>query len=134
MDDKTLCKLAKEAAKHSYSPYSHCRVGAALLTKAGKVFSGCNVENASYSMTLCAERNAVVSAVAAGERNFSAVAVWASANGEETAFPPCGACLQVLAEFCDPEEFRVLVARGDSCEAYRLRELLPRAFSPEHLK
>ncbi|ATW27321.1 cytidine deaminase [Candidatus Formimonas warabiya] len=96
MDDRSLLALAEQAKEKAYAPYSQFRVGAALLTEEGKLFTGCNVENASYSLTNCAERTAVFSAVAAGCRNFSALAVTSDA---QTYTYPCGACRQVLIEF-----------------------------------
>lgn len=124
--DKTLVARAREAAGDSYSPYSRFPVGAALLA-GGTVFTGCNVENASYGLTLCAERVAVTTAIAAGQREFTALAV---AGGKGSAARPCGACLQVLAEFCAPD-FPILLAPLDktgALERHTLADLLPRAF------
>ena len=121
-----LLENARNAAKHSHSPYSKFRVGAALLCADGQVITGCNVENASYGLTLCAERNAITTAIAAGIRSFKALAVVA----EGTLPYPCGACRQVLAEFCEPA-FPVLIADAralDAFEQHRLDELLPKAF------
>ena len=132
MDDKdidfpSLLKQAAEVAARAYAPYSGFKVGAALLAADGRIFTGCNVENASYGLTLCAERNAVFAAVAAGVREFSALAVTADADAPPV---PCGACLQVLAEFCD-ETFPILsgTTREQSpTQRYSLGDLLPRAF------
>lgn len=109
----------------AYAPYSGYRVGAALLTTGGEVFTGANIENASYSMTICAERVAVFRAVMAGEKEFEALAVTSSGNGGVT---PCGACLQVLAEFAPGLKVFTGDANGQ-CREYRLKDLLPCAFS-----
>ena len=127
MDKKELVRLAIEARESSYSPYSNFRVGAALLTSGGKVYQGCNVENASYSMTICAERNAVLQAIAAGQRSFRSIAIVGGKTAEEareTPCVPCGACLQVLAEFCDGD-FPILLTDG----VHLLRNFLPQAFT-----
>ena len=114
MLDKELLELAIEARKKSYSPYSNFRVGAALLTKSGKVYGGCNIENAAYTPTNCAERTAIFKAVSEGEREFSAIAI-VGGKGEEPAdfCAPCGICRQVLAEFCDLD-FRIVLANSSS--------------------
>lgn len=118
---------ASEAMSQAHAPYSEFQVGAALRAKDGAVFTGCNVENASYGLTVCAERVAVFSAIAAGHRCFTAMAVVSSGD----AFPyPCGACRQVLAEFC-PASLEVHTARArrlDTFETFRLGDLLPKAF------
>ena len=122
-----LLHLAALARQSAYVPYSHFAVGAALRAADGRIFTGCNVENASYGLTICAERNAVVHAIAEGARRFDAVAV-VTANG----VTPCGACRQVLAEF--GREMTVIV--GDvsgNRRVYALNELLPDAFTPDHL-
>jgi cytidine deaminase len=119
-----LIEAAQAAIRHAHAPYSGYRVGAALLCEDGSVFTGCNVENASYGLTLCAERTALVSAVAAGHRAFEALAI--AASGDPTPYP-CGACRQVLAEFCSAN-MPVYVAREDGCETIPLGELLPHAF------
>lgn len=122
-----LLRYAAKAAKMSYSPYSRFPVGAALLTVSGEVAIGCNVENASYGLTLCAERVAVLKAVSVGKRKFKALAV---VGGRNKAARPCGACLQVLAEFCGPD-FPIVVAplnNPKKAEAFVLAELLPQVF------
>jgi cytidine deaminase len=127
-EERGLIEAAVVAARHSHSPYSHFAVGAALLTDGGQMVSGCNVENASYGLTLCAERVAVGTAVAAGHRHFSAIAI---VSGTTPAARPCGACLQVLSEFCGPE-LRILLAPLDQpteVEHFTLRDLLPQGFS-----
>ena len=122
-----LIKKAVAAMRRAYAPYSRFCVGAALLTREGRVFQGCNVENASYGLTLCAERTALGAAIAAGYRRFTAVAV---ASSGQTAPIPCGACLQALAEFCRPD-FVIVTAAAQNPKAmaiYPLKDLLPRAF------
>lgn len=132
MTDGELIALAIQARENSYSPYSGYRVGAALLCKSGAVYTGCNIENAAYSPTNCAERTAFFTAVAAGEREFSAIAVVGSAAaGDERpgiAYP-CGVCRQVMMEFCTPDEFRIVIgASPEHCESYLLEALLPHGF------
>ena len=122
-----LLAAARAAGKKAYAPYSKFRVGAALLTDGGRVVTGVNVENASYGLTLCAERAALASAVAAGFRRFKAIAVVVS--GKKPAVP-CGACLQALAEFCKPDLI-VLAAtatRPAKVKIFKLHDLLPLAF------
>ena len=133
--EKELCALAIEAMSRSYSPYSGCKVGAALLTSSGKVYLGCNVENAAYSPTICAERVAFMKAVSEGEREFEAIAVVGGMNGEiKGLFPPCGVCRQVMAEFCSPANFRVIMVKGvDDFEVVTLSELLPYGFDSSKL-
>ena len=135
MTDLELMHLAEEARAYSYSPYSHFAVGAALLTKIGKVYPGCNIESASYTPTNCAERTALFKAVSEGEREFTAIAVIGAPEGEKGKFcAPCGVCRQVLREFCEPETFRVLLGTTESVKAYTLAELLPTSFGPSDLK
>lgn len=127
MDKQELIAKAMEAREKAYAPYSNFSVGAALLGKSGRVHTGCNVENASYGLAICAERTAVFKAVSEGEGEFEAIAV-VTENG----VTPCGACRQVLMEF--GEDMQVIVA--DEAGEYRvfvLKELLPEAFTPEHL-
>lgn len=119
-----LVAHARRARRRAYAPYSKFHVGAALLTRSGKVFTGCNVENASYGLTICAERNAVFQAVAAGEREFAAIAITAESK---RAVRSCGACLQVLAEFAP--RLRVVIANGKKVEEFTLRDLLPQPFT-----
>jgi len=136
MEKKMQRQLVKEAARalhRAYAPYSKYHVGAALLTTERKrIVSGCNVENASYGLTICAERAALAAAVAAGYRRFRALAVVVS--GKKRKMPPCGACLQVLAEFCGPD-FQIFTAASDQPDkinVYRLRDLLPHVFRLNH--
>lgn len=122
-----LVQAAREASQRAHVPYSRFPVGAALLGVSGRVYTGCNVENASFSMTICAERTAVFKAVSEGEREFRALVVH-SLNGAT----PCGACRQVLREFC--EDLPILVVGADGSQRlYRLAELLPAAFAPDDL-
>lgn len=127
MKTNALLETALKAARVAYAPYSHYKVGAALLCADGDVFTGCNVENASYGLTMCAERNAIFSAIAAGRHNFVSMAI--VADGESMPYP-CGSCRQVLAEFCR-EEFSVYIARSnelDDYEVFCLSVLLPYSF------
>ena len=131
MTKEELCALAIDAMKMAYVPYSGYTVGAALLTSTGKVFTGCNIENASFTPTVCAERTAIFKAVSEGERKFEMIAVAGGkggvVNGE---FPPCGVCRQVMAEFCSPK-FPVLFVVGDGkYTEHTLGEILPNAFYP----
>lgn len=135
MNEKELCKEAIDAMKNAYAPYSGYKVGAALLTEKGKLFAGCNIENAAYTPTVCAERVALFNAISSGERNFTAIAVAGEKDGVISgAFPPCGVCRQVMAEFCAPD-FTVLVVTGeDSYKKYTLNELFPQAFTPKNIE
>jgi len=125
MKTEALVAIAREAQERAYAPYSQFRVGAALLTSGGKVFSGANIENASYSLTICAERTAIFSAVLAGEREFEALAITSSGSGS---LNPCGACLQVLAEFSPATSIIISNGKGH-LQQYSLSEMLPHAFS-----
>ena len=127
VSDEVLLRAARAAAKASYSPYSDYPVGAALLSSDGRIFTGCNVENASYGLTMCAERVALFKAVSEGARSFKAIAV--SARNVPW---PCGACRQALNEFSP--EMRIMVTWGDRSETRKLEELLPESFGPENLQ
>ncbi len=128
MNDVELVRLAQEASKNAYVPYSHYHVGAALLTASGQVFTGCNVENAAYPMTICAERTAIVKAISEGQRDFVAIAI-ATDNGGS----PCGACRQVMREFAP--HLRVLLAdQAGHVRQFTLDQLLPESFGPEQLQ
>lgn len=124
MKPTQLIEAARQALKHAHAPYSNYQVGAALLCSDGTVFLGCNVENASYGLANCAERTALFAAVAGGKTAFAAIAI--AASGLPAPYP-CGACRQVLAEFCGPD-FPVHVATADGFESTTLGELLPHAF------
>lgn len=132
MEPKKLIELAMEAMTHAYVPYSGFKVGAALLTKAGKVYTGCNIENAAYGPSNCAERTAFFKAVSEDEREFAAIAVVGGRDGIVTdIFPPCGVCRQVMQEFCTPD-FMIYMGRGDGTyEAVRLDVLLPYGFTAD---
>ncbi len=128
-----LMKLAEEARLKSYSPYSHFCVGAALLTASGKVYTGCNIENAAYTPTNCAERTAFFKAVSEGERKFVAIAITGGREGEDPSFcAPCGVCRQVMAEFCNGD-FQLVLGSSEKIELFRFSELLPKSFGPESL-
>ena len=130
MEAEELIKAAMEAKEHAYVPYSHFRVGAALLTKSGKVYQGCNIENAGYSPTNCAERTAFFKAVSEGKRDFVKIAIVGGKKGEMTAPAPCGVCLQVMSEFCKADEFEIVMAKSEEVySSKRLSELLPSSFS-----
>ena len=139
LDEKTIRMLitaAYDARKLSYTPYSHYQVGAALLTAHGQIITGCNIENAAYTPTNCAERTAFFKAVSEGIRDFQAIAVMGSPEGDvltQYAYP-CGVCRQVMMEFCNPEKFHIIVAKSvDDYRIMTLRELLPEGFGPDNL-
>ena len=135
MDHKELMKIAMKAREKAYAPYSGYRVGAALLCEDGTVYTGCNIENAAFSPTNCAERTAFFKAVSEGEREFEAICIVGGQNGRLTDYTsPCGVCRQVMREFCNPREFLVILAVDeDHYREYRLEELLPLGFGPENL-
>lgn len=132
-----LIEMAMDARRVAYAPYSKFKVGAALLGSNGVIYMGCNVENASYPATNCAERTAIFSAVAEGQKEFEAIAI---VGGNEDASEldlcaPCGICRQVMREFCDPQSFEVILARNvEDYKVFTLEELLPMSFGPEDLK
>lgn len=134
MNKKDLFILAKEAMKNSYAPYSNYNVGAVLLTKSGKTYKGCNIENASYSVTNCAERTALFSAISNGEKDFEAICIVGGKNGAITDYAmPCGVCRQALAEFCDAD-LKVYVGKSeDDIKEFTLGELLPYSFDKSKL-
>ena len=135
MTELELCRIAIEAKKRAYAPYSGFCVGAALLTASGKVYSGCNIENATYTPTICAERTAVFKAVSEGERDFRMLAVVGGLGASiSSATPPCGVCRQVLSEFCDADFPVLLVQSEDNYEMVTLGDLLPYAFQSDRLK
>ena len=130
LSPRELMELARQAMGHAYAPYSGYQVGAALLCADGSVYQGCNIENASYTPTVCAERTAFFKAVYDGKREFSALAVCGGKNGVITGFfPPCGVCRQVMREFCNPDFPVYLVGEGENFRCLRLEELLPFSFS-----
>ncbi|MCR4904878.1 MAG: cytidine deaminase [Clostridiales bacterium] len=133
MTNAELIALAAEMTRHSYAPYSHFHVGAALLSRDGRVWMGCNIENAAFGPTVCAERVAFFSAIRDGEREFERIAVVGGEEGRITSFTyPCGVCRQVMREFC-ADDFIVVVSDGEEIREITLRELLPEAFSPRDL-
>ncbi len=131
-----LVNLAIEAREHAYVPYSNFAVGAALLTKAGKVYQGCNIENASYGPTNCAERTAFFTAVYQGERDFEAIAIVGGPAGSPISelCAPCGVCRQVMREFCK-DDFKIILSKGDGTVLETtLTQMLPFSFSKEDLE
>ena len=133
MTDYELVEKAVKALENSYSPYSGFRVGAALLATDGRVFVGCNIENASYPAGICAERTAIGNAVSSEAREFLKIAIVGGKNGEIADYcPPCGICRQVLSELCG-EDFKILLYNGKDIKSYRLSELLPLVFGREEL-
>ena len=134
MTKTELITLAKEAMQRAYAPYSGCKVGAALLAESGKVYLGCNIENASFSPTICAERSAFASAISAGERAFSALAVCGGRDGEIAgAFFPCGVCRQVIREFCADDFPIYVLAEEGRILSLTLTDLLPHSFSKDNM-
>ncbi len=134
MTDRALLNFALEARRNAYTPYSGFRVGAALLGKSGKVFTGCNIENAAFSPTLCAERVALAKAVSEGERSFVAIAVAGGREERAEPFvPPCGVCLQTMIEFCAPDRLYVILGDARREQRFLLQDLLPKGFSPAQL-
>ena len=130
-----LIDTAIEQLKFSYTPYSNFKVGAALLTRSGKIYTGCNIENASYTPTNCAERTAFFKAVSEGVREFRAICIVGGKDGKLTEYTaPCGVCRQVMMEFCDPKTFQIILAVDkERYEIYTLEELMPLGFGPLNL-
>ena len=128
-----LIRSAIDMLAFSYAPYSHFKVGAALLAKNGKVYGGCNIENVAFSPTNCAERTAFFRAIAEGVREFDAIAIVGGKDGVLTEYsPPCGVCRQVMQEFCRPSEFKIILAASETdYKVYTLSELLPLGFDAE---
>lgn len=124
-----LIEKAKAAQRNSYAPYSLFNVGAALLTRDGEVYTGCNIENASYGATICAERVAFGNAINDSERDFAAIAIVGGKGfTSECEAIPCGVCLQVMSEFCG-ENFEIVLCKGEEIKIYKLSELLPHRFN-----
>lgn len=138
MDKEQIGRLIEAAAagrQFSYAPYSGFRVGAALLAENGRIYTGCNIENAAYTPTICAERTAFFKAVSEGVRDFKAICVIGGREEIPSGFSaPCGVCRQVMQEFCDPASFQIILAADqDRYEVYTLKELLPMGFGPDTL-
>ena len=135
MNRSELVKLAINARKFSYSPYSNFMVGAALLTKSGKIYTGCNIENAAYGPSNCAERTAFFKALSEGEKEFEAIAIVGGQKGKGLEIcAPCGVCRQVMMEFCDYDTFEIILGKSeDDYLKYTLKELLPLGFGPKNL-
>ncbi len=135
MERRALIQTAIDALPKAYAPYSHFHVAAALLCEDGTVYTGVNVENASYSPTICAERSAFVRAVNDGKREFSAIVICGGPDGVITDYcAPCGVCRQVMREFCQPETFRIILAKSvEDYKEFTLSELLPESFGPQML-
>lgn len=133
-----LLQAAIEARKKAYTPYSHFKVGAALLTETGKIYQGANIENAAYSPSVCAERTAIFQAVLEGEREFRAIAIVGGREellGEACSIcAPCGICRQVMMEFCSPETFQIILGTPKQYKIHTLRELLPLGFGSANLE
>ncbi len=131
-----LIETAVSQLSFSYTPYSHFKVGAALLAKNGQIYTGCNIENAAYTPTNCAERTAFFKAVSEGVREFEAICIVGGPEGKLADYtPPCGVCRQVMMEFCRPDEFQIILARGkDDYKIYKLRDLIPQGFGPGNLE
>ena len=139
IDKKILIQKAFDAQKFSYAPYSNFNVGAALLCANGKIYEGCNIENASFTPTNCAERTAFFKAISEGVKDFTAIAIVGNPKGvkqgEGEYCAPCGVCRQVMAEFCDLKNFKVILAKSiDDYIEYTLEEILPLAFTGKDLK
>lgn len=134
IDERALAEAALKGLKNSYAPYSHFHVSAALLCQDGSIYTGNNIENASYPATVCAERTAFFKAVSEGKRGFAAIAICGGLNGNVRDYcPPCGVCRQVMREFCKPD-FQILVVKSpEDIREYTLEELLPESFGPENL-
>ena len=138
MDVKLLIKKAFEARKYSYSPYSHYQVGAALLAENGEIYTGCNIESATYSPTNCGERTAFFKAISEGVKDFRAIAIVGAMedikDGEFDYAPPCGVCRQVMAEFCSYDDFDIILAKSeDEYEIFKLGQLFPLGFDKSKL-
>ena len=130
-----LIDTAIEQLKFSYTPYSNFKVGAALLTRSGEIYTGCNIENAAYTPTNCAERTAFFKAVSEGVRDFQAICIVGGKDGNLTEYTaPCGVCRQVMMEFCNPKTFQIILAVDkERYEIYTLEELMPLGFGPLNL-
>ena len=137
MKNSDLCKKAIDAMKYSYFPYSNYSVGAALLCKSGRVYTGCNIENSAFSPTVCAERTAFFKAISEGEKDFVKIAIAGKKQSDkllDDSISPCGVCRQVMREFCNAD-FEILIAKSNGdCSVYKLSELLPVYFGSDNIK
>lgn len=138
MEKELVEKMIEVAARQmdfSYAPYSGFKVGAALLTEEGEIYTGCNIENAAFSPTNCAERTAIFKAVSEGKRKFRAICIVGGKDGVLTEYAaPCGVCRQVMTEFCDPDTFQIILAVGkEKYDIFTLNELMPMGFGPADL-
>ena len=133
---QSMIEQAIEQLKFSYAPYSGFKVGAVLLTRNGKVYTGCNIENAAYTPTNCAERTAFFKAVSEGEKEFHAICIVGGKDGVLTGYTaPCGVCRQVMMEFCNPDTFQIILASSkEDYKIFTLKELLPLGFGPANLE
>lgn len=136
MERKQLIQAAIDSLPRAYAPYSHFHVAAALLCRDKSIYTGFNIENAAYSATVCAERSALFRAVHDGHRAFEAIVICGGKDGVTTDYcAPCGVCRQVMREFCDPHEFRIILAKSpEDYKEFTLEELLPMSFGPENLE
>lgn len=136
INESKLVEMALEARKASYSPYSNFSVGAALLAENGEVYTGCNIENAAYTPSNCAERTAFFKAVSGSNKKFVSIAIVGGKDSDNLEFcAPCGVCRQVMMEFCDYDNFKIILGKSPSeYEVYSLRELLPMGFGPANLE
>ena len=135
MNAEGLLVMASVTRHSAYAPYSHFKVGAALLTERGKIYTGCNIENAAYTPTNCAERTAFFKAVSEGIKEFDAICIVGGKGGVLTEYAaPCGVCRQVMMEFCNPEEFEIILATSaEQYEIFKLKDLFPMGFGPGNL-
>ena len=133
---KNMINLAIEQIKYSYAPYSDFKVGAVLMSKTGKLYTGCNIENAAYTPTNCAERTAFFKAISQGEREFMGICIVGGKGGKiEEMTAPCGVCRQVMMEFCNPESFEIILAVNENnYKIFKLKEILPLGFGPEKIR
>lgn len=133
---KNMINLAIGQIKYSYAPYSDFKVGAVLMSKTGKLYTGCNIENAAYTPTNCAERTAFFKAISQGEREFMGICIVGGKGGKiEEMTAPCGVCRQVMMEFCNPESFEIILAVNENnYKIFKLKEILPLGFGPENIR
>lgn len=135
MKNEDLIQIAIDTLKYAYTPYSNFKVASALITKEGKVYTGCNIENAAYTPSNCAERTAFFKAVSSGDKEFEKIVIVGGKNGILTDYcAPCGVCRQVMMEFCDPKSFEIILAKSETeYKTFLLEELLPMGFGPDNL-